>query len=71
MVLTLMPTLLSKAALFLRIIYQKGVIDYRLMVLHQRKVWDLFKKKIGSKAKPIYLKSTFIYIVSAPTESNT
>ena len=35
---------LIKAALFLQIIYQKGVIDYRLMVLHQLKVWDLFKK---------------------------
>ena len=39
-----MPTWLSKEALFLQIIYQKGVIDYRLMVLHQWKSWDLFKK---------------------------
>ena len=33
-----------KAALFLRITYEKGAIDYRLMVLHRWKVWDLFKK---------------------------
>ena len=39
-----MPTWLSKAALFLRITYQTGIIDYKLIVLHQWKVCDLFKK---------------------------
>ena len=29
------------------------------MVLHQRKVLDLFKKKIGSKAKPILFEIDF------------
>ena len=56
-----MPTWLSKAVLFLRIIYQKGVIANRLMVLHQWKVCDLFKK-IDSKAKPI-LFEIYLYII--------
>ena len=55
---------LIKAALFLRIIYQKGVIDYRLNVLHQWKVWDLFLKKIVVNINLFDLKSTFIYIAS-------
>ena len=58
-----MSTWLSKAAMFLWIIYQKGVIDYSLMVLTQWKVWDLLKKYIV-KLNLIYLKSIYIYIVS-------
>ena len=45
------------------IIYQKGVIDYSLMVLTQWKVRDLFKKIIV-KLNLMYLKSIYIYIVS-------
>ena len=59
-----MSTWLSKAALFIWIIYQKGVIDYSLMVLTQWKVWDLFKKYIV-KLNLMYLKSTYLYIVSS------
>ena len=56
-----MSTWLSKAALFLWIIYQKGVIDYSLIVLTQWKVWDLFKNHIV-KLNLMYLKSIYIYI---------
>ena len=59
-----MSTWLSKAALFLWIIYHKGIIDYSLMVLTQRKVWDLLKNYIV-KLNLIYLKSIYIYILLA------
>ena len=58
-----MSTWLSKAAFFLCIIYQKGIIYYSLMVLTQWKVWDLFKTYIV-KLNLMYLKSTYLYIVS-------
>ena len=66
-----MSTWLSKAALFLWIIYWKGIIDYSLMVLTQWKVWDLLKKYIV-KLNLMYLKSIYIYIVSCSLwSSNT
>ena len=44
-------------------IYQKGIIDYSLMVLTQWKFWDLLKNYIV-KLNLMYLKSIYMYIVS-------
>ena len=61
---------LIKAALFLCIIYQKGIIYYSLIVLTQWKVWDLFKNYIV-KLNLMYLKSTYLYIVSCSMLCNS